>query len=66
MIPDPIDFGKIAYEAYGTSTKWRTYNDKPMPKWEELTERIQVAWRAAAKTVAIEVRRDDARTDYEA
>lgn len=41
--------GQVAYEAYGESTGWKTYNGNEMPRWEALGEPIQQAWEAAAE-----------------
>jgi hypothetical protein len=42
------DIGRIAYAAYAKHTDGKTYDGRDMPKWEDLGERIQGAWRAAA------------------
>ena len=42
-----IDIGRVGYEAYAESTGNKTYDGRDMPKWEELTQRIQDAWRHA-------------------
>ena len=44
--------GSSAYEAYGATTDHKNYQGLPMPTWEELPEKIRVAWRAAASRVA--------------
>jgi hypothetical protein len=49
-----ISLAQIAYEAYGENRNWKTYDDKPMPKWEDLKPEIQDAWAAAAQAVASE------------
>jgi hypothetical protein len=43
---------KLAYEAYGNVTGHRNHQGDPMPGWEELPPRIQLAWDAAAVTAA--------------
>lgn len=35
---------KMGYEAYGSYTNFKTYDDKPMPKWDDLPLRIKNAW----------------------
>lgn len=52
QITDKWSLGKIAYEAYSENRNWKTYDDKPMPKWDELRPEIQAAWEAAADKVA--------------
>lgn len=39
---------KAAYEAYAESTGGRTFDGRPMPTWNELPDRIRIAWGAAA------------------
>jgi len=46
--------GQIGYEAYGDSclpTPWRTWDNKPMPTWAELTPEIQRRWECAAVAI---------------
>ncbi|MYV56498.1 hypothetical protein [Streptomyces sp. SID3212] len=45
---DPQDLGRVAYAAYGQTTDGRTYDDQPLPTWEELSDRTRAAWAAAA------------------
>lgn len=42
---------QIAYEAYGQSRDWRTYDGKPMPQWNELPPEIVTAWEAASNAI---------------
>jgi len=44
------DLGKIAYDAYAASVK-TTWDDKPMPTWEQLGDRQRAGWDAAAQAV---------------
>lgn len=39
-----MELGEFSYTAYGFNRNWKTYDDKPMPKWEDLTPEIQAAW----------------------
>jgi hypothetical protein len=43
---------QAAYQAYADSTGGKTWDGRDMPAWDDLGERIQGAWRAAAATVA--------------
>lgn len=43
---------KLAYEAYGNVTGRQNFQGDPMPAWEDLPPRIQLAWDAAAVTAA--------------
>lgn len=46
------NIGAIGYEAYAKKTGGKTYDGRDMPKWEELPEKIQDAWEAAANGIA--------------
>lgn len=56
--PDPEDgmswheIAASAYRAYAASTGNKNYQGNPMPPWEELPRRIQIAWEAAARQTA--------------
>jgi hypothetical protein len=50
--PSTMELAKVAYAAYGESTDHRTHDDRPMPDWEQLGDRVQQAWIAAAAAVA--------------
>lgn len=43
--------GEYAYMAYGATTDNKNYQGLPMPKWEDLTDKIREAWEAAAIVV---------------
>lgn len=45
------ELAQAAYAAYGDSTGHTNYQGHPMPDWEELTDRIQLAWIEAAGAV---------------
>ncbi len=40
---------KEAYQAYGEVTEFKNYQGLPMPAWEDLPERIKLAWVAAVQ-----------------
>lgn len=48
-----------AYHAYGNVTDFKNYQGLPMPKWEELTPRIQQAWREAARAAVSKAQGDE-------
>lgn len=50
--PSPAELAQYAYAAYGASTQFRTHDNRPMPEWEDLGDRVQQAWTAAASAVA--------------
>lgn len=53
-----MTYGQIAYEAYADSTGGKTFDGRDMPKWEQLPERIQLAWSAATRAVMAATSRD--------
>ncbi len=42
----------VAYDAYGDYAEWKNFAGAPMPKWGQLPEKIQNAWRAACKAIS--------------
>ncbi|MFF2522422.1 hypothetical protein [Streptomyces liangshanensis] len=50
---DSADLGRAAYDAYGQATGGRTYDDQPLPTWEQLSDRTRAAWAAAAVAAAV-------------
>lgn len=51
MVPTVLDLARLAYEAYGESTGGKTFDGRQMPDWDDLGEKIQTAWVAAAGAV---------------
>jgi len=47
--------GEIGYNAYGDRAKWRNYEGKPMPKWDEVPQHIRDKWAVAARAIRHEV-----------
>lgn len=47
------EVAKDAYAAYGQVTDFMNFQGNPMPTWEELPEKIQLAWQAAATTAGL-------------
>ena len=45
--------GEAAFNAYRANVDGKTYDDKPIPAWAELSEHIRQAWEAAAKAAII-------------
>ncbi|MEH2393876.1 MAG: hypothetical protein V7K21_20155 [Nostoc sp.] len=52
MHSEELELAQIAYHAYGQTTDFKNYQGLPMPKWENLSLKIQQAWIAAAVAVA--------------
>ncbi|MBN3875200.1 hypothetical protein [Nostoc sp. JL23] len=52
MYSEELELAKIGYRAYGETTDFKNYQGLPMPKWEDLPEKIQIAWMAAAVAIA--------------
>lgn len=51
-----VDLGMLAYLAYGEYVGMVNFQGDPMPEWDDLPERIQRAWREAARRVEFTVR----------
>lgn len=51
-MPDELNPGRIAYEAYGASAHWTTFDGEPMIGWDELPDRVATAWAHAAAAAA--------------
>lgn len=47
-----ISLGQIAFEAYSKAKQGKTYDDKPIPHWNDVSEDVRKAWDAAAQAVA--------------
>lgn len=45
------NYGKEAYQAYGNYVDFKNFQGNPMPSWNDLGEKIQGAWQAAALKV---------------
>lgn len=43
--------GRIAYDAYGNSRKWKTVSGAIMPDWVDTAPEIQAGWEASALAV---------------
>jgi len=41
------EIAKAAYHEYGSVTEFKNYQGLPMPEWEQLTPKIQEAWKAS-------------------
>lgn len=42
--PTTRELAHVGYEAYGESTGHKNYQGQPMPGWNELPDRTQLAW----------------------
>lgn len=47
-----ITIGQIAFEAYSKAKQGKTYDDKPIPHWNDVGQEVKQAWEAAARAVA--------------
>lgn len=45
------DVARAGYEGYGEWTGWKTFDDRDMPRWDDLSERTRLAWVAAAGAI---------------
>lgn len=48
---DYTEIAKAGYNDYGEYVGWKNYAGLPMPTWDTLPEKIQGAWKAAAKKI---------------
>jgi hypothetical protein len=48
------DKGREAFGAYCFTVGGLTHDGKPIPEWEELTDKVRLAWVRAANTVLSE------------
>lgn len=44
-------YGRTAYEAYSRNAQGLTFDGRPMPDWNDLTDAVQNHWIMAALTV---------------
>jgi hypothetical protein len=51
------DVARAGYEGYGDWTGWRTYDDRDMPRWDDLPDNTRLAWVAAAAAITRKVLR---------
>jgi hypothetical protein len=48
MDPTTLKHAEEIYNVYGSAVDFKNYQGLPMPKWEDLTPKIQGAWTAVA------------------
>lgn len=51
MDEDNRSAGQVAFEAYNEAKGGKTYDDKPIPPWDQVGEKVQAGWEAAANAV---------------
>lgn len=47
--------GKLAYDTYAAKAGGLTHDGRPMPKWEDLGDKVRSQWDLAAQAVVIGV-----------
>lgn len=47
------DIAASSYRAYAASTGNKNFQGNPMPTWDELPRRIQIAWEAAVRQAGL-------------
>lgn len=47
-----VRVARFAYMNYGKVTEFKNYQGLPMPEWEDLPPKIQLAWRKASIAAA--------------
>ena len=45
--------GKVAYSAYCDSRRWKSYDGKELPHWDEVKPEIKEGWMQSARAVRI-------------
>jgi hypothetical protein len=50
--------GEVGYRAYGDAVEWVNHVGRPMPVWEELPERVRIAWDRAAYAIVDQAYQD--------
>lgn len=48
---DITELARIAFEAYAKSKSGVTYDERPIPPWNELGQAVQNAWAASARAI---------------
>ena len=53
MKPDSyfVPFAESAFNAYGEKARWKTFDGRDMPRWDQVGEDVQQRWVAAVKDV---------------
>ena len=49
------ELGRVAWDAYARAVGGKTFDEKPLPTWEELGERQKEGWASAAQAIAEEL-----------
>lgn len=44
-------YGQINFEAYAEAVGGKTFDDKPIPEWSALPEKVREGWEAGANAV---------------
>jgi hypothetical protein len=49
------DLGQVAFEAYAKSMGGKTYDNKPIPEWDNVSPNVRRGWQRAAEAVKQEL-----------
>lgn len=49
------ELGRLAFESYGVAVGGKTYDGKPIPGWDAVTDAVRAGWSAAAAAVLADV-----------
>jgi len=52
--------GQIAFEAYNEAVGGKTWDGKPIPAWQDVSEKVRNGWNKAAVAVLLEKQRQAA------
>ena len=53
-------YGQINFEAYAEAVGGKTFDDKPIPEWSALPEKVREGWEAGANAVIADIALGDA------
>lgn len=53
---EQMELGKAAYDGYAHAVGWKSVNGDLLPEWDQVSERLQLAWAIAAVSVARRVK----------
>lgn len=48
-------YGQINFEAYAEAVGGKTFDDKPIPEWSALPEKVREGWEAGANAVIADI-----------
>ena len=59
------DVARAGYEGYGEWVHWKSFNGEDMLRWDDLSDKIKMAWVAAAGAITRKILRPTPHPDPE-